>query len=167
MDLASIGQAAGGIGQLASGISSLFGGSKGSKAPSLHEQGEEMVMRTGQIAQADIKGRVAAAREAGLHPLVALGVPSASAPSFAVGFGGDSEKPDYGSALENMGQGVSRAAGALFDKAERAYIAVDRKLNLENKELQNEYIRSQIRQMNAPGDRDWETPCPIFSRAEP
>lgn len=94
--------------------------------------------------QHGISWRVADAKRAGVHPLYALGAPTFS-PS-PVSTGGY----DLPSALGDMGQNIGRAAEAYTPKLDKAAQGLEA-LALERGHLENELLRSQIRQMNAPG----------------
>lgn len=86
-------------------------------------------------------------KAAGIHPLFGLTGTSGitSMPSYSTP-GGD-PGPDFGA----VGQGIARAASVFTGKEEREVAAASAKLGLENQQLQNDYLRTQIRHMNAPG----------------
>ncbi|AXH73632.1 MAG: hypothetical protein [Microviridae sp.] len=138
MSLASIGAALSGFGQAAGGLSGLFGGG-GKKGPDYQDQIAGQI----QLWEDQIPALVNGAKAAGINPLYAIGANPAQAPSFSIG-GGGSSRGDVFDSLAEMGQGVGRAVSAYQGKAERVTAAMAAKLGLENQELQNEYIKSQI-----------------------
>lgn len=85
-----------------------------------------------------IQRRVADAKRAGIDPLAALGASQSHAPMFFAGRGGG------GSNLRNMGQNLSRAAQAAMTRKQRDMADEMTDLDRQGKELNNEYIRSQI-----------------------
>lgn len=102
--------------------------------------------------------RVADAKRAGIHPLYALGMPAMSPAPTQFNTEG---------AFQNMGQNFERARMAQLDADERAKVRAQtnlvsadqvraNKLSLDNMELQNalllsQVVRSQGAQMGAPG----------------
>lgn len=95
-----------------------------------------------------IRTRVEDARESGIHPLYALG---ASVPTYSpVSIGGVSGNP-MGAALAAAGQDVSRALMAGESPKGRLGAASEamQVLQVENAQLQNELLKSQIAKMNA------------------
>lgn len=79
--------------------------------------------------------KVAAAKEAGISPLYALGAPVISGGGVSVG--GDS---GLGSTISSMGADISRAVAAGQTSEERALQA----LTLEKAALENDYLKAQI-----------------------
>ena len=146
--LGTLGNAAGGIGQFLGGLGSVFGGKK--KGPSHADQ----LAFNNQIVRGTIANTVGAAKEAGIHPLAALGINPASGAGFQIG--NDSTGPDIGSAIANMGQGIGRATAAYQSKEQRLMEQASATLSLENQQLQNDRLRSEIRLINQPA-----TPPPI------
>jgi len=88
---------------------------------------------------------VEGAKEAGLHPLTAVGVNPAS---FSGGISSIGESK--WDALDNLGQNISRARTANMDKSERATVEAANGLKLENMKLQNDLLRSQITTIQNP-----------------
>ncbi len=90
---------------------------------------------------------VEGAKKAGLHPLAVLGMNVGSGQSFFMGDTGGSYQDN--SWLNDVGQGIGRAAGALVDRKTRAqqefYNEAKMGLDLENAKLQNELIQSNIK----------------------
>lgn len=85
-----------------------------------------------------LASKMEAARENGVHPLVALGIPPASV-------GGESYIGDVGpssSIASEMGQGIGRAVEAYATKDERALTAQLQKLAVERSMLENENLKS-------------------------
>lgn len=108
--------------------------------------GQQTNKQNKQALQHSIQWRVQDARKAGIHPLYALGAPSMS---------------PYATAFEShMGQAIDRSIEAGKDRAERlatataaattsATQAAADKLTLENMNLQNHMLRSQIARLNS------------------
>lgn len=136
MGLATIGGILSGAGSFASGLSGLFGGDDG---PGLTEQLNASSRMTARNAKAHILGVVQGAEAAGLHPLAALGMSGGGGASISWG-----DRSDRGAALEQMGQGLSRAAEAYTGKEERTLNRRLMALNVENAELQNQRLASEI-----------------------
>lgn len=103
-----------------------------------------------EFAQHGIRWRVADAKAAGLHPLAALGAsPLGFSPSFqsaAMSFGENYD--GFADAAKSMGQYLGRAIEAKATEKERAEVAAyeseARKLDLENKQLQNDSLRQRM-----------------------
>lgn len=91
-------------------------------------------------AHSGIQWKVQDAMAAGVHPLAALGANTFS-PS-PVTAGGEAPKMDFGS----MGQDLGRAAKAMMSAQTREEIdnATARKLENENKGLQNDVLRAEL-----------------------
>lgn len=89
---------------------------------------------------------VEGAKRAGLHPLAVLGVNMGSGGFASVGDNGGYQDTSW---LNDVGQGIGRAAGALVDRKTRAqqeaYNEAKMGLDLENAKLQNELIQSNIK----------------------
>lgn len=134
----SVGSAIGGI---ASGIGSIIGSNNSAaSAESINQANYE---HQKEFAQNGIRWKVADAKAAGLHPLAALGTQTSSyTPSAVVG-----DAPDF-SFLRDIGQDVGRAIDAKSTAAERAAnkakIDQGTNLELEGKQLDNEYKRTLI-----------------------
>lgn len=145
----------GALGSLAGGLMS----NASSRAASSDAISAQMAMNNlnyeaqKEFAQNGIRWRVADAKAAGLHPLAALGAaPQGFSPSFQSlpQFGGTdySWVGDVGNQLGQMGQNIGRAVQAKATEKERAEVAAyeseARKLDLENKQLQNDRLRQQM-----------------------
>lgn len=144
MDFASLGVGLGGIGDAAQGIKSLFGGSK--RGPSVEDQ----LAANLQAEQNSFAYRMHAAEKYGISKLAMLGVPSFNAPGFQFGSTG------YDRDMSSIGQNLGRAASALGTIQDRAASRKFTELQLEGAQLDNDYKRSLIRGMTAPG-----TPPPM------
>jgi len=128
---------------LAGSVASLFGGGGGMKpAEALDAQ------RLAQINlwENQLPALALGAKNAGFHPLVAAGVNPASGPSI----GGIGEPMSTADRLSEAGQNISRAAGAMGTKAERATLQTRDALMLEKMGLENELLRTQISTINRP-----------------
>lgn len=134
------------LGGALSAGSNLLGGILGnSSAQSMASQqmgfAREQMQFQRDLAQQGIRWKVADAQAAGIHPLFALGAPPFSASPISV----SSPSADY-DFVGRMGQDISRAMQAAVTPAERVS-EVDQKLQqlkLQNAELQNQYLASQI-----------------------
>jgi len=137
--------AASAAGSLLSGLGGIFGGggvSANKQRGMLRDQYSEAQRNARQMPSDIVTGM----RNAGLHPLVGFG--GGFQPSMASGtIGGSDSGPDLGA----VGEGITRAATAFTGRAERELAGRSAELSVQNQELQNEYIRTQIRHMNAPG----------------
>lgn len=137
---ATLGTLAGGpvgtvVGTLAESlISSAFGG--GDKGPGLKTQlnlqHNALRRQTERYPSWLVKG----AKDAGLHPLAALGISPTSGPSFSL-------NTDVGS---SMGQNIGRAVRAAFTSKQSE--ADLEKLTLERAQLENDLLRAQISNIN-------------------
>lgn len=133
---------------LISGASSLAGsllGNKNNHAGRDQRQAIEFANRS------SVLDKVAAAKEAGISPLYALGAPTISTTSQV----GSSDT--LGSTLASMGQDVSRAVAAGQSATERQLTA----LTLEKAGLENEYLRSQIASVNSRTARESAPAIPL------
>lgn len=121
-------------------LGSLIGGGL-SLAGSLFGQSSEADLQK-QFAKNAIQWKVKDAEKAGIHPLYALG---ANTVSYA--------PQGLGSSLSEAGQDIGRAVGAAFDPGEKVsagYNAAAQKLQLQNMQLQNDKLASEIRLINQP-----------------
>lgn len=103
------------------------------------------------FAQKGIQWRAADARKAGIHPLAALGAQTTSfSPSV---LGATQAGEGVAQAGNIMGQGLSRAAAAFGDIDDRnaAYTQKLQALQLENAQLNNTKLASEIAMINQPG----------------
>lgn len=103
------------------------------------------------FAQKGIQWRAADARKAGIHPLAALGAQTVSfSPSV---LGATQAGEGVAQAGNIMGQGLARAASAFGDTDDRneQYIKQLQALQLENANLNNQKLSSELRLMNQPG----------------
>ncbi len=134
----SIGSAIGGI---ASGIGSIIGSNNSAASAEAINQANYEHQK--EFAQNGIRWKVADAKAAGLHPLAALGAQTSGyTPSAVVG-----DSPDF-SFLRDIGQDIGRAVDAKSTAAERAKNAAmleqGAKLDIEGKQLDNDYKRTLI-----------------------
>lgn len=100
-----------------------------------------------EFAKMGIRWKVADAKEAGIHPLFALG---ASTHSFAPVSVGSGTETSFARDLGSMGQDITRAVNATRTVEERgdAYTKTVKDLQVSNMTLQNELLRSQIAKLN-------------------
>lgn len=127
---------------LFSAITNLAGSFLGSRSADKakdanYEMNEKNIQLQKDFAQQGIRWKVADAKEAGIHPLYALGANTMSftPSSFQV-------EPDYSMAngLSRIGQNVSRAIESRMTSEERER----NDLTKENMKLQNDMLRAQI-----------------------
>ena len=104
-----------------------------------------------EFAQNGIRWKVEDAKQAGIHPLYALGANTVSYSPVSVGSG----NPDMSmaNAVSAMGQDVSRAVNATRTAPERvdAFNKTIQDLTVTNMQLKNEQLRSQIAKLNQGG----------------
>lgn len=129
MDWATIGQAvlSGGL----QAVGSYLQGNAQEKAS------KKAYKRALEFAQNGIQWKVADANAAGINPYFALGAPTASFSDPGIGV------DPLGSALESMGQNVSRAALANASPGDKMTAAMQ-PLLLEKAGLENDYLRAKI-----------------------
>lgn len=145
--LTAIGGVLGGLGQAAGGAAGLFGG--GGNNNNFYNQlaiMREQAQLQREFAQNGIQWRVQDAKNAGIHPLYALGGSGASYSPSAVSVGGDSPS-GLGRDLQDMGQGIGRAVAATASKEDRAgvaFTAASRAQALERGQLENDHLKLQI-----------------------
>lgn len=157
--LANAGAAAQGIASVASALG--IGG--GDKRPRFKQQIQAQVDLEKELAK-NKKYVMDRYEEAGIHPMYAVGAMPSSSASFSLGeSGGGSTTAQK---IADMGQGVSRAAAQWQTKEQRELEKISASLSLENQQLQNERLRSEIGLMrgagNAPGAPDPNAPVKPF-----
>lgn len=130
------------LGPLISAGASILGGILGNR--SQQKMADQNIALQKEFAQKGIQWKAADALKAGIHPLYAMG---AQTHSFAPVSVGDS----LGPALASAGQDIGRAVSSVTDPETRATAAVSA-LQLERAGLENELLRSQIRQINSAGN---------------
>jgi len=134
-------------GLIGSGISAglnLFGAKQSRKHAEKMAARSEALSR--EFAQSGIQWRVADAKAAGIHPLAALGA-NTHTPSFAA-MGVDTS--GYGAAGQDISRAMQTAAQSP-SKKQQLYRAKVMELDLRNRELQNDYLASQIAKNNQAG----------------
>lgn len=94
-----------------------------------------------EFAQHGVRWRAEDAKAAGLHPLAALGMQ-------ATGFNPVSAPTNFADAGQNVGRAIATALTPSEKNEAEGTLA---KLGLERAQLQNDYLRAQIRQINSPG----------------
>lgn len=137
-----VGEAIGGIaGGILGGVGGIISsGMSGANAAAINEANYQ---HQKEFAKNGIRWKVADAKAAGLHPLAALGAQTSGySPSAVVG-----DSPDF-SFLRDIGQDIGRAVDAKSTAAERAKNAAmleqGAKLDIEGKQLDNDYKRTLI-----------------------
>lgn len=133
-------------------LGNLFGGGSSNKAASrlAVEAEQRSMMNNYQLAENLPAYQVAGWKKAGIHPLAGLGLSTPSAPAVAA-IGGDDAGSKWGRALSDVGQGVSRAVAAYASREEREMAKMSAGLQLENQQLQNDRLRSEIALMHQAG----------------
>lgn len=157
-DLSWLGGALGAAGSIAGG---LFGGNR--ESPEDHFWDNYNMQK--EFAQNGIRWRVEDAKNAGLHPLAALGSAGASyTPSTTIGDSGPQTDLSW---LSETGQNIGRAINAKATERERArneaYQQQANELQLENMKLQNESIKfDMVRQAALDAERAarWQQQVP-------
>jgi hypothetical protein len=149
-----LGSVAGAIGGALGAINPALGSAVGGTLSSVLKSNEEqkryeaeqalaqqnMAMQK-EFAQQGIRWKVEDAKQAGIHPLYALGANTISFNPVQTG--------SSGSYLSDMGQDISRAIHATrtFGERQEAVNATANALKLQNMELQNQLLASQIAKM--------------------
>lgn len=134
------------IGAGSSLVSSLLGGGN-------NHAGRDQRQAISFANRSAITDKVAAAKEAGISPLYALGAPVISTTS-QVGDTGSS----LGSTIASMGADVSRAVAASQSDVERKIQA----LTLDKAALENDYLREQIASVRARTAREAGPAYPVI-----
>lgn len=93
-----------------------------------------------EMATQGIRYRVADARSAGISPLAAMGAQLIQPSPTAIGVSSDNS---WANAASSMGQNLERAFNATSTGPDRMHL-----LQLENAQLQNDYLRAQIAASN-------------------
>lgn len=132
------------IGSLISAGASLLGGLFGSKSQS--KANEANIRLQKDLARKGIQWRVEDANKAGVHPLYAIGAPTATPGPLAVG------DTSLGQGIANAGQDIGRAVSAYGTKADRKSQAALSALQIERAGLENQLLASQIRLTNQAGN---------------
>lgn len=136
------------FGGLLGGLGSLIGGYMQDQTQ--EQIAQENIQNQINFAQHGIQWKVADAKAAGINPLAALG---ASTNSFSNVVGGQG----MGKAVADAGQNLGRAAQAVMSPDDRAYVEQSRALDLQHKQLENDFLGMHIAASNArtasqPGD---------------
>lgn len=149
------------VGSLGSGLLSFFGGqSAQDKAIAAQQAINAQNLETSKLfAKNSIKWRVQDANQSGIHPLYALGAPTMSFAPAQVGAAGQpyNSMAPLAAGLRDMGQDISRASSANVgpgQKVEGALTAqqiASNSLDLENKQLNNQLLKSRLALLTQPG----------------
>lgn len=129
---------AGWIGPAISAGAQILGGLMGggtSANKQMQQQWDMNVRALTELPSYQVRGY----QYAGIHPLYGMGNPAISFNPQQIG-GGD----DKASRLQQMGQGISRAAEAYTSQKERDLNTMSQELTVENQKLQNEALKTQI-----------------------
>lgn len=136
------------IGDLISAGSRLVGGFLDSATADRNRESQEAmadrnIAKQEQFAREGIRWKVHDAREAGIHPLYALGANTTSFSPVSISGGSSSNWSDT---LGSMGQDVSRAINATRTSSERdeAFQKSAQALDLEGKKLDNDIKRASL-----------------------
>jgi len=125
------------LGPAIGAAASLVGGFMGQK--SQEKQQANNIALQKEFAQSGIQWKVADAKKAGIHPLVAMGAQTQSFSPVQIG-------SPLAQGVVNAGQDISRAitAGNSPSGQSAQYVAAVSNLDLQNRELQNQLLASQI-----------------------
>jgi len=128
------------LGPAIGAAASLVGGFMGQK--SQEKQAAANIALQKEFAQSGIQWKVADAKKAGIHPLVAMGAQTHSFSPVQIG-------SPMAQGVANAGQDISRAisAGSTASGQAGQYAAAVQGLDLRNRELQNQLLASQIQRM--------------------
>lgn len=130
-------------------IDSVFGGGGNNHAGRDARQAVRFANRSA------ILDKVAAAKEAGISPLYALGAPTGA---FSTWAGGGSSSAGIGSTLSEMGADVGRAVASQQNPVERRI----QELTLDKAALENDYLREQIASVRARTMREAGPAYPVM-----
>lgn len=162
-----LGSILGGIGSIVGGLFGYQGAQSGARAAVRGARINAKAARWAskknlkfqtRFAKNSVRWRVHDALKAGIHPLAAMGMQGMSfSPSFVSGNPGDGmiEAGRIRAAgASDMGQAIGRAATALGDIDDRnnAYLMKMQELQLQNAQLNNAVLASQVANLNQPGN---------------
>lgn len=146
------------IGPILSAGASLLGGflqrdaQKDANAANAAQAAQNIALQR-EFAQNSIQWKAADAEKAGIHPIYAMGAPTASFSPVTVGATAES---GLGTGLQSMGQDLSRSVGAYRSPGEKvggvalAQQTASNALDLETKNLNNTLLRAKIAQLTQP-----------------
>jgi len=140
-----------------SGAKKALKGAKVNAAAALAANRANLKYQT-MFAKHGLRWRIKDARRAGVSPLVALGAqPATFSPSFVSGNPGDGMIEAgriQAAGGDAMGQAIGRAANAFgdIDQRNNAYLAKMQELQLQNAQLNNAVLASQVANLNQPGN---------------
>lgn len=125
---------------------SLLGGLFGKKQSAVKAYNQAAELQNLQIEglKKQVPAMVEGAKNAGIHPLAALGISPMAGPSASFGSNGGGNA----SMLSDLGQNLGRVAEAAGTVDERKQSRVANALALEHAALQNDLLRSQITSIN-------------------
>lgn len=125
------------LGNILSAGMSILGGLLGRKDQ--EKQQEQNWQHQKEMAQSGIQWKVADAQKAGIHPIYALGAPTAS-------WSGSVMSDPLAPALASAGQDIGRAINSTSSVTQRAtaYSQAAQTLQLERGGLENELLRTQL-----------------------
>lgn len=126
----------------------VFGGLGGKKkrGPDLDDQIDANIRLLKRTIYEELPAKMAAAKRAGVHPLVALGIPTSSGGGFSIG---SDESNDTLSRIGEMGQNIGAALHRSQSPDERGFSAITAKQAVERGDLENELLKTQIAQIRA------------------
>lgn len=103
---------------------------------------EQMALQK-DFAQQGIRWRVEDAQKAGIHPLYAMG---AQVSSYSPVYVGESQPVNFSESFSRIGQDISRSIDATRTAEERQTARLNA-LAVDRAELENDYLRAQIRKL--------------------
>lgn len=136
----------GSFGNLLGGLGGLLGSKGGFSAKDGYKMGDVAYRNAKIMAQNLPTYQMQGWKNAGIHPLAGMGMPTVGPSSFSVG--GEASAGDIAAGI---GNGVSRAVEAWQSKEERQFARISSALSLENMQLQNDRLRAEIALASSPG----------------
>jgi hypothetical protein len=128
------------VGGAVSAIGSIYGAQQNAQAQ--EQVNAENLAYQKEFAQNDIQWKVADAKAAGINPLAALGAQEQSFSNLVA--------PQPGAGFSSAGQSLGRAISALQTPEQRDNQAAATALDLQSKQLNNQYIAAKINEINNP-----------------
>lgn len=155
------------LGSIISAGASLLGGLLGKKSSDDNreaqmEMNERNIALQKEFAQSGIQWKVEDAKKAGIHPIYALGGSTASFTPVSANFAADTSLPN---AMAAAGQDIGRAVNATRSASDRvdAFTKTSQALTLENMNLQNENLRTEIASKAARLTQQQNPPMPSIA----
>lgn len=145
-------------------IGGIMGSNSADKARAQQEaQFERNIALQHEFAKNGIQWKVKDAKDAGIHPIFALGGSTATYTPTSSNFTADMSMPN---ALSRAGQDIGRAVNATQNSAGRvdAFTKAAQALQLESLSLDNDVKRSELASRNARMQQQINPPMPVNQR---